>query len=141
MTRPPLALVLSALFALSPTWAENHAAKSAEHTALPSVDPAQVGLSAERLARIDKVMQNHVDEGRIPGAIGLIARRGKVAYLSTWGYSDREAKKEMSPSALFRMYSMTAFERSSEFFLSNMYLFMFIPKADFGSLLFKRIIL
>jgi CubicO group peptidase (beta-lactamase class C family) len=107
MTRLPFALVLSALVALSPVWAENHTANNAEHTALPSVDPAQVGLSAERLERIDKVMQNHVDEGRIAGAIGLIARRGKVAYLSTWGHSDREAKKEMAPDALFRMYSMT----------------------------------
>jgi CubicO group peptidase (beta-lactamase class C family) len=75
--------------------------------ALPSVDPAKVGLSAERLARIDAVMEEHVEAGRVAGAIGLVARHGQVAYLSTWGWADREAKQEMTPDALFRMYSMT----------------------------------
>lgn len=41
------------------------------------------------------------------GAMSLVARRGKVAYLSSWGYADREQKKKMTSEALFRMYSMT----------------------------------
>ena len=80
---------------------------TSEFTALPLGEPTELGLSSERLERIDRVMQNHVDDGHIAGAIGLIARRGKVAYLSSWGHADREQGKEMRPDALFRMYSMT----------------------------------
>ena len=75
--------------------------------ALPTASPAELGLSAERLQRIDAAMQAHVDSGHIAGAIGLVARRGKVAYVETWGHADREAKKPMTTDALFRMYSMT----------------------------------
>ena len=78
-----------------------------EFTALPLGEPAELGLSSERLERIDRVMQSRVDDGHIAGAIGLIARRGKVAYLSSWGHADREQGKGMRPDALFRMYSMT----------------------------------
>ena len=40
----------------------------------PQVKPEHVGLSSERLERIDKLMQRYVDEERISGALGLIAR-------------------------------------------------------------------
>ena len=42
---------------------------------LQTADPEQIGLSSERLARIDQVMESHVAKGHFPGAIGLIARR------------------------------------------------------------------
>ncbi|MEE2776794.1 MAG: serine hydrolase domain-containing protein [Acidobacteriota bacterium] len=83
------------------------AANDSDVAALPNASPAELGLSADRLERIDRVMQAHVDEGRIAGAIGLVARRGKVAYQATWGHADREQKRAMSPDAMFRMYSMT----------------------------------
>ena len=102
-----LALLLTTVLGTAPLVAAGAATNNADIAALPSANPADLGLSPERLARIDSVMQAHVDEGNIAGAIGLIARRGKVAYLSTWGHADREQKKEMSTDALFRMYSMT----------------------------------
>jgi CubicO group peptidase (beta-lactamase class C family) len=87
--------------------ASGAAANDTDPAALSYASPAELGLSADRLERIDRVMQAHVDEGHMAGAIGLVARRGKVAYQATWGHADREQKKDMTPDALFRMYSMT----------------------------------
>jgi CubicO group peptidase (beta-lactamase class C family) len=74
---------------------------------LPQTSPEQVGLSSERLARIGAVMQAHVDEGRIAGAVGLVARNGKVAYLQSWGMRDMGRAAQMETDAIFRIYSMT----------------------------------
>lgn len=74
---------------------------------LPIVAPEQIGLSGERLARIDRVMNKHVAENRISGAIGLIARGGKIGYFQSWGFLDKEANKPMRKDAIFRIYSMT----------------------------------
>ena len=65
------------------------------------------GLAPERLARIGAVMNEHVAKGRIAGAIGLIARRGKVGYFETYGFQDKEAAIPMREDTIFRMYSMT----------------------------------
>jgi CubicO group peptidase (beta-lactamase class C family) len=65
------------------------------------------GLAPERLARIGTVMNEHVAKGRIAGAIGLIARRGKVGYFETYGFQDKEAGVPMRQDTIFRMYSMT----------------------------------
>ena len=103
-------LLVALLLALSLTTTVAAGPPSSADTrvsALPTGSPEQLGLSSDRLARIDAVMQKHVDEGHIAGAIGLIARRGKVAYSSTWGYADRESGKAMTTDHLFRMYSMT----------------------------------
>jgi CubicO group peptidase (beta-lactamase class C family) len=74
---------------------------------LPQASPEQVGLSSERLARIGAAMQAHVDEDRIAGAVGLVARRGKVAYLESWGLRDMGREVPMDTDAIFRIYSMT----------------------------------
>jgi CubicO group peptidase (beta-lactamase class C family) len=52
-------------------------------------------------------MQKHIAENRIAGAIGLIARRGKIGYFESWGMMDKEAGKPMRKDAIFRIYSMT----------------------------------
>ena len=66
-----------------------------------------VGISSERLERLAKVTQEHVDAGRLPGAVILIARRGKIAYYEAFGYRDRDKGLPMTRDALFRIYSMT----------------------------------
>jgi len=72
-----------------------------------SVAPNGTGLSSERLDRIGAAMNEHVAKGHIAGAIGLIARRGKVGYFETYGFQDKEAGVAMRKDAIFRMYSMT----------------------------------
>lgn len=69
--------------------------------------PEEVGLSAERLDRIGRVMQEQVDRGRIAGAVMLVARRGKVAYHQAVGWADREAGNRMTTDAIFRIASQT----------------------------------
>ena len=54
---------------------------------LESVDPAVVGLSKERLARITSWLETQVTDGKLAGASTLIARRGKVAYLQCAGFA------------------------------------------------------
>ena len=74
---------------------------------LPSVAPEKVGLSPERLGRIGKALNAEIEKGNIPGAVVLIARRGKVAYFDSFGFQDKGAGKRMTKDALFRVYSMT----------------------------------
>jgi CubicO group peptidase (beta-lactamase class C family) len=52
-------------------------------------------------------MEKHVAANRIAGGLGLIARRGKIAWLQTWGMADKEAGTPMREDAIFRIYSMT----------------------------------
>ncbi len=74
---------------------------------LPVARPEEVGLSAERLARIRPVLEAEVAENRLPGAVVMIARRGRLAYSETVGFRDRQANAPMAPDAVFRLYSMT----------------------------------
>ena len=69
--------------------------------------PEDVGLSSSQLARIEALTQKYVDSGLVPGAVMLVARRGKVAWSRTLGFRDRTAKEAMRPDSIFRIYSMT----------------------------------
>jgi CubicO group peptidase (beta-lactamase class C family) len=64
--------------------------------------PEDVGFSTERLARLTKITQEHVEAGRLPGAVILIARQGKIAYFESFGHRDRDRGLAMTPDALFR---------------------------------------
>lgn len=74
---------------------------------LPKASPRSVGLSQDRLDRITAVMQKHVDDGMLAGAVALVAREGKAAYVQSVGMQDREKKIEMKPDAIFRIASMS----------------------------------
>lgn len=74
---------------------------------LPVVASKDGGLSSERLQRINQIMQKHVDANQISGAVGLIARKGKIVYFDQYGFMDRASKKPMKPDSIFRIYSMT----------------------------------
>src|SRR3954471_3661644 len=71
------------------------------------VDPGEVGFDAARLARIDTHFRRYVDDGRLPGWLVLVARRGQIAHLSTYGMRDVEAGAPVGLDTLFRVYSMT----------------------------------
>jgi CubicO group peptidase (beta-lactamase class C family) len=66
-----------------------------------------VGFSAERLARLTTFFQGEIDRGAIPGAVLLVSREGKLAYLKALGYQNREKSMPMKPEAIFRIASMT----------------------------------
>jgi CubicO group peptidase (beta-lactamase class C family) len=80
---------------------------SAEPVLPFAVAPEAVGLSSSQLARIEAVTQKHVESGVVPGAVMMVARRGKIAWYKTTGFRDRAAKDPMRPDSIFRIYSMT----------------------------------
>ena len=71
------------------------------------VNPATVGMSSERLSRIEPVMQKYIDDNKLAGTMTLIAKDGKVAYLSSLGMRDKEAGLPLTEDTIFRIYSMT----------------------------------
>lgn len=74
---------------------------------LPRATPEEVGLSSERLARVDEVFTSYANEGRMAGAVGMVIRHGKVAWVDAWGVRDLSADDPMEPDDIFRIYSMT----------------------------------
>jgi CubicO group peptidase (beta-lactamase class C family) len=97
----PLLVVLALLASSAPV------GTSAEDEALPTVDPESVGMSAERLARIDALTRRYVDEGKLAGVVTLVARHGKITYFDAVGTADLEKSTPMAPDTLFRIYSMS----------------------------------
>ncbi len=74
---------------------------------LPAAKPESVGLSPERLERIATAVQRDIDGKRIAGAVTVVLRHGKIAWLRAQGMADREAGRPMQPDAIFRICSMT----------------------------------
>lgn len=74
---------------------------------LPQAKPEEVGLSSQRLAMITEVLKADVASKKIPGAVLLIARHGKLAYLESVGKVDPATDKPMTVDGIFRVYSMS----------------------------------
>jgi len=79
----------------------------AQAASLPVVKPAAVGLSAERLERLTRVMQEYIDRGKIAGMVTLVARKGRVAYLKPFGKLDTAKGTAMPANGIFRIASQT----------------------------------
>lgn len=72
------------------------------------VSPRSVGLSLERLARIDDFLdRKYVQPGKLPGTLTLVARRGEVAHLGVRGFADVERGVPVTEDTIWRIYSMT----------------------------------
>ena len=69
--------------------------------------PEEVGLSSERLARVDDVMRAYVDKGKLPNVQTLISRRGQLVHHDCYGLADVEAGVAATPDTIYRIYSMT----------------------------------
>jgi CubicO group peptidase (beta-lactamase class C family) len=74
---------------------------------LPVAAPEEIGLSAARLTRLGDVLRGEIDRGRVPGAVALIARRGKLGYFEALGARDPVSAAPMHKDTIFRIYSMT----------------------------------
>ncbi len=74
---------------------------------LPTASPEAVGLSSARLARVTELVKGEIVKGRYPGAVALVARRGKIAYFEALGQRDPQSGAPMTKDAIFRLYSMT----------------------------------
>ncbi|HWG12068.1 MAG TPA: serine hydrolase domain-containing protein [Streptosporangiaceae bacterium] len=71
------------------------------------VDPAEVGLDPERLERIGRHFARYVDDGNLAGWLITVNRRGRLAYVASYGSRDAEADRPVEPDTLWRLYSMT----------------------------------
>ena len=69
--------------------------------------PEEVGLSSQRLRRIGEVLSADAQAGKLPGAVALVARHGKVAYFEAVGVQDPEQHIPMRRDSLFRIASMS----------------------------------
>jgi CubicO group peptidase (beta-lactamase class C family) len=74
---------------------------------LPLAAPEEIGLSSARLARLGAVMRSEIERGRVPGAVALVARRGRLGLFDSFGQRDAASGAPMRTDAIFRIYSMT----------------------------------
>ena len=74
---------------------------------LPRAEPEDVGMSSERLQRVDSTMQRYIDSNQLAGTVTLIARHGKVVHVSAQGWRHKEANQPMTADTIFTIMSMT----------------------------------
>lgn len=72
-----------------------------------TTDPAAVGFSPQRLAEIDKLINAEIAAGKIPGAVAVVARNGKIVYQKSFGFADIESQTAMQNDSIFRIASMS----------------------------------
>jgi CubicO group peptidase (beta-lactamase class C family) len=82
-------------------------AQPSKHPVLVNGVPEQNHFSAERLKRIDKLIQQYIDSNWIAGAIAIVARDGNIVYHKALGYDDKEKNKPLQKDAIWRIASQT----------------------------------
>ena len=114
--QPVFSLVRASLFAIfvflnssSPLAAQSSAigTKTALVETLSMASPESVGMSTERLSRIDNLVKEYIDNKWIAGAAVLVARDGKIVYYKGLGYDDIDKKTPMKKDAICRIASQT----------------------------------
>ena len=83
------------------------AAPRLQAQALPTANPEEVGMSTERLERVGTAFESYAADGRIAGAVGLVARRGRLVYEEAWGMRDLAAGDPLETTDIFGICSMT----------------------------------
>lgn len=81
--------------------------RHAEAAEIPVVAPEEVGMSSQKLARVDETLNGLVEQNRLAGGIVVVARRGKVVHFQSYGMADLEADRPMTNDAIMRFYSMS----------------------------------
>jgi CubicO group peptidase (beta-lactamase class C family) len=104
MTSHPLLLMTAAVMAVSSVTSASWTTAAGAARASSRQSP---GLSPVRLARVEQYVQQQVDAKRLPGAVVLMAHRGRVAMLKAFGVADAASRRPMTTDSLFRMASAT----------------------------------
>jgi CubicO group peptidase (beta-lactamase class C family) len=100
MKRTMLGAVLGAVVLIAP-------ARADVGLPLPTAPAEQAGMSTQKLERIRETFKREVDENRLPGAVIMVARQGKLVFADAVGFQDKPAGKAMALNSVFRIYSMT----------------------------------
>ncbi|MGI9271341.1 MAG: serine hydrolase domain-containing protein [Woeseiaceae bacterium] len=74
---------------------------------LPQGSPEDVGMSSETLQKMDELIQEYLDAGRLDGVVVGVTRRNQVVYYEAHGVIDPVRKTPMPKDALFAMASST----------------------------------
>jgi CubicO group peptidase (beta-lactamase class C family) len=77
------------------------------HPSMPLASPKELGLCPDRSIALKNILQAEIDKRRLPGAVVLIARHGKIALFESLGMQNPAAQTAMRHDAIFRLYSMT----------------------------------
>ena len=72
-----------------------------------SATPEAGGFSSKRLTRIDTILKEYVDNGRMNGAVAMIVHDGKIVYYKNFGYNDLDTKAPLQKDGIFRIASQT----------------------------------
>lgn len=103
--KPYLLLISGVYLSVLTTFAQTNSIKKTPN--LQEGTPESVGMSSERLKRIDVLLENAVKDKMIPGATAIICRNGKVVYYKGFGNSDSPGGKAMKKDDIFRIASMS----------------------------------
>ncbi len=69
--------------------------------------PASVGMSAQRLARIDSMCIKAVAQNQVPGMVAMVVRHNKIVYYKAFGMADNQSGRAMKRDDIFRIASQT----------------------------------
>src|SRR3989338_9443635 len=73
---------------------------------LPTAEPQALGFAPEHLSRITRALNAEIAAGALPGAVLMIARRGRLGFCETFGHLDPAARTPMPADAMFSIASM-----------------------------------
>ena len=99
----PIALVIVACALAYPSRAE----QTGSTRGLTEAAPGTVGMSAERLSRIDRMCREAIETDTVPGIVALVARHGKIVYHKAFGMADSEAGRALKKDDIFRIASQS----------------------------------
>src|SRR5665811_12046 len=100
--------ILAILFSITLMVSAYPQTKSIKSTPpLTESSPHSVGMSEERLARIDNMLTQSIEKNQIPGAVALIARNGKIVYYKAFGMAENETKRNLKRDDIFRIASQS----------------------------------
>jgi CubicO group peptidase (beta-lactamase class C family) len=104
-----LLFVLFALYNVIPALAQSNgeAVSKTSKSLLVTTAPSTVGVSADRLSRIDHFIQEYIDKKQLNGSTAIIVRDGKIVYYKAFGYYNVEKKIPMQKDHIFRIASMS----------------------------------
>jgi len=99
------AVIIAVPFALAP--AAQHAQQKTSTRDLAMAPPESVGVSAERLKRLDAAMAKLVDDKQVAGLVTLLERHGKVVDFNAYGKRNVADGGPLQKDSIFRIYSMS----------------------------------
>ena len=83
------------------------AARAQHAPPLPTAEPAEVGMSAEALAKVSATLERFVDAEKVAGAVVAVARRGRLVLFEAVGRQNAAGERPMRTDSILRFYSMT----------------------------------